>query len=56
MTGEVFRFGVPRWFVTQIVRISQWTPGYNPPRVSRGKGYLHFRIGDFEVRNWKALT
>ncbi len=56
MTGEVFKFGVRRWFVTQVVRISEWEKGYNPPRYSMSKKHFSFRLGDYEVRTWKALT
>lgn len=55
MKGEVFRWSVYRWFVFQIVNIKEWTEGYNPPRVARGRGFFHFRLGPWEVRTWKAL-
>ena len=56
MTGELVRWSVRRRFVVQVVNIKQWSEGYNPPRLSRGRGFLHFRLGPWEVRMWKALT
>lgn len=56
VTGEVFRFGARRWFTTQVIRVSHWTIGYNPPRYSYSRGHFSFRFGDFEVRTWKVLT
>ena len=53
--GEVLRFGIKRLFLTQIVRVRDWSEGYNPPKVSRGKRYFHFRIGGYEIRNWRAI-
>ena len=56
MTGELFRYSWPRWFLVQVVDVRNWSEGYDPPRIQRGRGFLHLRLWNWQIRTWKALT
>ena len=56
MTGELFRLSLPRIGILQLIDVSKWSDGYDPPRIERGRGHFHIRLGKWQLRTWKALT
>ena len=55
MTGEIFRFGLRGIGVLQIIDVNKWSEGYDPPRIERGRGHFHVRLGNWQIRTWKAI-
>jgi len=59
IAGEVFRIRVPIIGLLQIINIQEWSEGYSPPRIQKGKGdgilFFHLVIKRWQIRFWRTV-